>query len=203
MGPSSANVQTRMKQLVFATANPNKVKEVQALLPPSLHILGLRDIGCLEELPETHDTLEANSREKAEYVFTKYGFDCFSEDTGLEIEALYGEPGVDTAHYAGSRDPIANMQKVLKLMKGETNRKARFRTVFTLILGGQYFQFEGFVTGQIAQNMQGTNGFGYDPIFIPDGYQLTFAELDTTVKYQMSHRAKACHLMTDFLTHQL
>lgn len=192
-----------MKQLVFATANPNKVKEVQALLPPSLHILGLRDIGCLEELPETHDTLEANSREKAEYVFTKYGFDCFSEDTGLEIEALYGEPGVDTAHYAGSRDPIANMQKVLKLMKGETNRKARFRTVFTLILGGQYFQFEGFVTGQIAQNMQGTNGFGYDPIFIPDGYQLTFAELDTTVKYQMSHRAKACHLMTDFLTHQL
>lgn len=203
MGPSSANVQTRMKQLVFATANPNKVKEVQALLPPSLHILGLRDIGCLEELPETHDTLEANSREKAEYVFTKYGFDCFSEDTGLEIEALDGDPGVDTAHYAGSRDPIANMQKVLQLMKGEPNRKARFRTVFTLIFGGQYFQFEGFVTGQIAQNMQGTNGFGYDPIFIPDGYQLTFAELDTTVKYVMSHRAKACHLMTDFLTHQL
>lgn len=192
-----------MRTLVFATANPNKVKEVQALLPASLHVIGLRDIGCFEELPETHHTLEANSLEKAEYVHTKYGYDCFSEDTGLEIEVLGGEPGVDTAHYAGTRDAEANMLKVLQLMKGENNRSARFRTVFTLILAGEIFQFEGFVTGQIAENMRGLHGFGYDPIFIPTGHQLTFAELDTHVKYQMSHRAKACNLMTDFLTSQL
>lgn len=192
-----------MRTLVFATANPNKVKEVQALLPDDIRIIGLTDIGCFEELPETHNTLEANSLEKAEYVHTKYGYDCFSEDTGLEITALGGEPGVDTAHYAGTRDPQSNMQKVLQLMKGENDRSAQFRTVFTLILGGEVFQFEGFVTGQIAENQRGTHGFGYDPIFIPDGHQLTFAELETEVKYQMSHRAKACNLMTEFLTSQL
>lgn len=189
-----------MKTLVFATANPNKVKEVQALLPPGFHILGLRDIGCLEELPETHDTLEANSREKAEYVHSKYGYDCFSEDTGLEITVLDGEPGVDTAHYAGTRDPILNMQKVLNLMRGEQDRTARFRTVFTLIIDTEVFQFEGFVTGKIAETPAGTHGFGYDPVFVPDGYTQTFAELDSEVKYSISHRAKAFKNMTTFLS---
>lgn len=189
-----------MTDLVFATANPHKVKEVQALLPAGFHLRGLRDIGCLEELPETHDTIPENSLEKAMYVHRKFGVDCFAEDTGLEVEALGGEPGVHTAHYAGTRDPEANMRLLLLNLRGESNRKARFRTVFTLIRQGNVHQFTGIVTGNIAMEPRGNRGFGYDPIFIPDGFSITFAEMEPNEKSGISHRAKAFAELTAFLS---
>lgn len=188
-----------MTDLVFATANPHKVKEVQALLPSGFHLRGLRDIGCLEELPETHDTIPENSLEKAMYVHRKFGVDCFAEDTGLEVEALGGEPGVHTAHYAGTRDAEANMRLLLLNLRGENDRSARFRTVFTLIRQGAVHQFTGIVTGHIATEPRGNKGFGYDPIFIPDGYSLTFAEMEPDEKSGISHRAKAFAQLTAFL----
>lgn len=189
-----------MTALVFATANQNKVREVQLMLPANLEIRSLRDIGCLEELPETHRTIEANSLEKAMYVYEKYGVDCFSEDTGLEVNALDGEPGVDTAHYSGSRDAEANMRLLLLNMRGVEDRSAQFKTVFTLILSGKVHQFTGIVTGKIAEKQSGDKGFGYDPLFIPDGYSTTFAEMDMAEKAPMSHRGKAVAAMTSFLT---
>jgi XTP/dITP diphosphohydrolase len=189
-----------MNTLVFATANENKVKEVQLLLPEGIRLRGLRDIGCFEELPETHRTIEANSLEKAMYVHEKYGVDCFSEDTGLEVYALGGEPGVDTAHYSGSRDAEANMRLLLLNLRGAADRSAQFKTVFTLILGEKVHQFTGIVTGKIAEIRAGDQGFGYDPVFVPDGYNTTFAEMGLAEKAPISHRGKAVAEMTAFLT---
>lgn len=199
MDEVATNVWPKMKTLVFATGNVNKVKEVQMLLPKGFLIQGLADIGCTEELPETHNTIEENSLEKAQYVFEKYGVNCFAEDTGLEVNALDGEPGVDTAFYSGSRDANQNMELLLLNLRNEEDRSARFKTVFTLFVNGEYHQFVGIVTGKIAEKPIGNKGFGYDPIFVPDGADITFGEMEAAQKKHFSHRAKAFNLMTAFL----
>jgi XTP/dITP diphosphohydrolase len=189
-----------MRRLVFATHNRHKLEEVSQLLGNEIEILGLADLGCLEEIPETADTLEGNALQKSDYVYNHYGVDCFSDDTGLEIEALQGAPGVYSARYAGAdKDSGANMQKVLRLMEGVENRKARFRTVISLILGGKQYQLDGIVTGEILRERRGAAGFGYDPIFQPDGYDQSFAELGDKAKNQISHRAKAIESLRAFL----
>ncbi|MEZ5013483.1 MAG: RdgB/HAM1 family non-canonical purine NTP pyrophosphatase [Chitinophagales bacterium] len=185
--------------LVFATANTHKLQEVRSLLPPQLHVLSLDDIGFTETLPETGETIPENSLEKAEYLFARCRLPCFSEDAGLEIEALQGRPGVHSAHYAGSRDAQENIRKVLEEMRGVENRKARFVAVFTLIIDGKADQFTGIVTGKIAEQPVGGAGFGYDPIFIPDGYTSTFAELGDKVKAAVSHRSRGFHLLISHL----
>jgi len=181
-----------MHTLVFATNNPHKAREVEQILGGNFQVKTLRDIGCFEEIEETEPTLEGNALLKARYVKEKYGYDCFSEDTGLEVEALGGTPGVHTARYAGeSRDPDANIALLLKNLEGKENRRARFRTVIALIFNGKETLLEGICEGHIATEKSGTGGFGYDPIFIPDGYGETFAELGEEVKNRISHRAKA------------
>lgn len=190
-----------MKKLIFATNNPNKLKEVQKMLGQRYEVLGLSDIGCLEDIPETADTLEGNATIKAKYVFDNYGYNCFADDTGLEIEALNGEPGVISARYAGiDKDAEGNMKKVLANMKGATNRKARFRTAISLFLDGEEFRFEGIVNGTILEEKHGEKGFGYDPIFMPEGYALSFAELEMDVKNKISHRGRAVAKLTEFLS---
>jgi len=186
-------------KLVFATSNINKIKEVKFLLPDGFQISNLQDIGCNEELPETQATIEGNSLQKAQYVAEKYTCDCFAEDSGLEVDALDGEPGVDTAFYSGSRDASQNMALLLHHLKNEINRKAQFKTVFTLFINGKWHQFTGIVTGKIAEKQSGKEGFGYDPIFIPDGADITFGEMIATQKTTYSHRAKAFKLMTSYL----
>jgi len=188
-------------KIIFATNNPHKVKEINEMLDGSFEIVSLKDIGCTEDIPETQPTLEGNALQKARYVKENYGADCFSEDTGLEIEALGGEPGVITARYAGSeRDPNANMDLVLQKLADKDNRKAQFRTVIALLLNGEEHLFEGIVTGRIAQEKRGEGGFGYDPIFIPDGYEQTFAELSSDIKNSISHRARATRKLVSFLS---
>ncbi|HMN89196.1 MAG TPA: RdgB/HAM1 family non-canonical purine NTP pyrophosphatase [Saprospiraceae bacterium] len=188
-------------RIVFATNNLHKIQEINAILGTAIQIVGLRDIGCSEALPETQDTLSGNALQKARYVAEYYGVDCFSEDTGLEIEALHGAPGVDTAHYAGpARDSQANMQLVLRQLQGNVHRAAQFRTVIALYLQGKEHLFEGVVRGQIAVAPRGQGGFGYDPIFIPEGYTQTFSELPADVKNRISHRAKAAQALTVFLS---
>jgi XTP/dITP diphosphohydrolase len=184
--------------LVFATNNQNKIREIEILLDGKYHIKKLIDIECNEELPETHHTIEENSAEKANYVFSKYKVDCFSEDSGLEIEALNGEPGVDSAHYAGDRDANKNMDKVLELMKDEENRKAQFKTVITLIVNGIQHQFTGILKGKIGFEKKGLYGFGYDPIFILDDGR-TMAELMIEEKSKISHRSKATKQLINYL----
>lgn len=186
-------------KIVFATNNPHKIQEVNDVLGGSFEIIGLKDIGCTEELPETHETIRENAQEKAQYVFKNYQVDCFSEDSGLEIDALNGEPGVHTAHYSGSRDADQNIQLVLDKMAGETNRSARFRTVIALILNGREYLFEGVVEGSILTEKRGTGGFGYDPIFVPEGYEHSFAEMASDIKSEISHRAQATREMIAFL----
>lgn len=187
-------------EIVFATNNPHKIKEVNEVLGDAFQIKSLKEIGCEEELPETQPTLEGNALQKARYVLGNYNADCFSEDTGLEIEALEGEPGVITARYAGAdRDPDANMNLVLQKLTGKDDRKAQFRTVIALLINGEEHLFEGVVEGKIAHEKRGTGGFGYDPIFIPDGYDQTFAELSPEIKNDMSHRARATRKLIDFL----
>lgn len=186
-------------KLVFATNNPHKIQEVNAVLGGSFEIIGLKDIGCTEELPETHETIRENAQEKAQYVYQHYQVDCFSEDSGLEIDALNGEPGVHTAHYSGSRDADANIQLVLDKMAGKTDRSARFRTVIALILNGREYLFEGTVDGSILNEKRGEGGFGYDPIFVPKGYEHSFAEMASDIKNQISHRAKATQELINFL----
>ncbi len=189
-----------MIPLVFATGNPNKIKEVNALLEGKLEVRGLADIGCPEDLPETSPTIPGNALQKARYVFENYGVDCFAEDTGLEIAALNGEPGVYSARYAGeSKSSEANMQLVLKKLENEPNRKARFHTVVALIIGGKEHLFEGIAEGTIRHEKSGEGGFGYDPIFQPDGFGATFAELSATDKNAISHRGKAVKKLIDFL----
>lgn len=186
--------------LCFATNNQHKIQEVRAHLGPDFQLLGLEEIGCQEELQEEQPTLEGNSFQKAEYVFKNFGISCFADDTGLEVEALHGAPGVYSARYAGGqRSAEDNMQLLLKNLAGSQNRKARFRTVITLIMPEFTRQFEGIVNGQIIHERRGSGGFGYDPIFLPEGYNKTLAEMSMEEKNAISHRARAVNRLVEFL----
>jgi len=186
--------------LIFATGNPYKIKEVNKMLAGHLEIKSMKEIGCTEDIPETEPTLEGNALLKANYVKDNYNVDCFSEDTGLEIEAINGEPGVYSARYAGlDCDADNNMELVLSKLKGKTNRKAQFRTIIALLRRGETHLFEGIVTGTISEDKSGSKGFGYDPIFVPDGYDHSFAEMDPETKNKISHRGKAIKKLTHFL----
>lgn len=189
-----------MDKFVMATANPNKIIEIQNKIGNKHQFLSLKEIGCFEEIPETSDTIEGNALQKARHVFENYGYYCFSEDTGLEIDALDGAPGVITAHYAGeNRDANANMDKVLREMQGISNRKAHFKTVIALKMNSNEYLMEGIVYGTISEVKRGNDGFGYDPIFIPDGYDRTYAEMSLEEKNKMSHRALAVAKLKTFL----
>lgn len=192
-----------MRRIVFATNNANKIREVRVALGNHYEFLSLTDIECQEELPETTDTIPGNARQKAHYVHDHYHHDCFSEDTGLEVFSLDGAPGVHTAYYGGQeRDAHKNMSKVLQELSGKDDRSAQFRTVIALILDGQEHLFEGIVRGQIAETTRGTGGFGYDPIFIPEGYDRTFAEMAASEKSAISHRGRAVAKLQAFLQQQ-
>lgn len=187
-------------ELVFATNNKHKLEELQAILGNDFQLLSLKDIGCNEEIPEEQPTLEGNARQKAQYVFEKYNYSCFADDTGLEIEGLNGEPGVYSARYAGeAKDAGANMDKVLAKMGKIKNRNARFRTVISLFLDGEEKQFEGIVEGQIRTEKRGDSGFGYDPIFQPHGFDKTFAEMTLDDKNKISHRGRAVEKLVKYL----
>lgn len=189
-----------MKTLVFATNNLHKLEEVRDILGGSFRIASLKEIECTDDIPETADTLEGNALQKARYVKDKFGYDCFADDTGLEVEALGGAPGVFSARYAGlGHDSEANMRKLLKELEGKTNRQAQFRTVVALILEGREYTFEGIVRGTILTERRGTAGFGYDPVFVPEGYAETFAEMGSEEKNRISHRARAVQKLADFL----
>lgn len=188
-------------RLVFATNNKNKLSEIRDILGKDIEVLSLGDIGCNVDIPETADTLEGNALQKASYVYEHYNMNVFADDTGLEVEALNGEPGVFSARYAGGEghDSEANMKKLLSNMSDVSNRKARFRTSIALILNGEHHSFEGIVNGEILKEKRGTSGFGYDPIFKPDGYDKSFAELGIEIKNHISHRANAIKKLTEFL----
>ncbi|GAB4040673.1 RdgB/HAM1 family non-canonical purine NTP pyrophosphatase [Spirosoma jeollabukense] len=190
-------------ELCFATNNRHKLDEVSIGLGNAFILKTLTDIGCTDELPETSGTIAGNSRQKADYVWTHFGVSCFADDSGLEVDALNGEPGVDSAFYSGSRDAEKNIQKLLSKLGGNQNRKARFITVFTLVLHGVEHQFEGIVEGHILTEPRGTGGFGYDPIFQPDGYDRTFAEMSLEEKNSMSHRSRALAKMLTYLKKQM
>ena len=190
-------------ELCFATNNAHKLEEVSAILGDAFTLKTLRDIGCMDELPETSGTIPGNSRQKAEYVWTHFGVSCFADDSGLEVDALNGEPGVDSAYYSGSRDAQQNIQKLLTNLAESTNRRARFVTVFTLLLHGVEHQFEGIVEGQILTEPRGTGGFGYDPLFVPDGHDRTFAEMSSAEKNGISHRSRALTKMVAYLNEQV
>ena len=188
------------KKLVVATNNAHKLEEIAAILGDELELLSLKDIQCFADIPETADTLEGNARQKAMYIYENYGMDCFADDTGLEVEALNGVPGVYSARYAGDgHDSEANMQKLLHELEGKENRKAQFRTAICLIQEGKEYLFEGIVKGEIIGEKRGGAGFGYDPIFVPEGYEQTFAELGNDIKNTISHRARAVEKLCLFL----
>jgi XTP/dITP diphosphohydrolase len=188
-------------KIVFATNNENKIFEVSKLIPKNINLISLQDIGCFDDVPETSNTLEGNSFQKANYIFQKHKQNCLADDTGLEIESLNGEPGVFSARYAGEpSDSTKNIVKVLQNLKEHRNRTARFRTVFTVIINGSVHQFEGIVNGTIISELRGSSGFGYDPIFVPDGFQETFAELSIEIKNQISHRGLATKKLIEFLS---
>ena len=187
-------------KLVFATNNANKIKEVQKLIPNHITLLSLKDIGCFEDVPETQLTIKGNAIQKAEYIKENYGFDCFADDTGLEVEALNGEPGVFSARYAGEqRDANDNMNKLLMELDGNPNRKAQFKTVIALHLNDKLHTFTGICEGEITQTRKGDSGFGYDPIFMPDGFIKTFAEMELALKNKIGHRGKAVMELVGFL----
>ena len=187
-------------ELVFATNNKHKLEELQAIIGDKIKLLSLKDIGCTEEIPEEQPTLEGNARRKSTYILKKYGYPCFADDTGLEIDALNGEPGVYSARYAGEeKSAEANMNKVLSKLAEKNNRKARFRTVISLIINGKENQFEGVVEGEILTNKKGDSGFGYDPIFQPDGFETTFAEMNLSDKNIISHRGRAVEKLVEYL----
>lgn len=189
------------KKFVFATNNAHKLEEVTAILGDKIELLSMKDIHCSADIPETADTLEGNALLKARYIFENYHLDCFADDTGLEVEALNGAPGVYSARYAGdAHNSEANMQKLLQDMEGMENRKARFRTVFALIVNGKEHLFEGIVKGEITKHRHGTSGFGYDPVFIPEGYTQTYAEMGNELKNKISHRALAANKLCNFLS---
>jgi XTP/dITP diphosphohydrolase len=200
-------------KIVFATNNQHKLSEIRQILGSSIEVLSLNDIGCNVDIPETGTTLEENALQKAQYVYDHYHIDCFADDTGLEVEALNGAPGVYSARYAAvgcaatpsqpiDHDSEANMTRLLKELGENNNRRARFRTVIALIQQGTVHEFEGIVTGEIIRERRGGEGFGYDPIFQPDGYDQTFAELGVEVKNQISHRARATQKLADYLLKQ-
>jgi XTP/dITP diphosphohydrolase len=187
-------------KLVFASNNKNKILEIQQLVPNTIQILSLEEIGCTEDIPETADTIEGNAILKANYVTEKYGYDCFADDTGLEVETLNGAPGVYSARYAGEqKDANDNMDKLLLELKNKTNRKANFKSVIALNLNGEQNLFTGIINGKIIEEKIGTNGFGYDPIFIADAIEKTFAELTMEEKSTISHRRIAVKQMLTFL----
>jgi XTP/dITP diphosphohydrolase len=187
-------------QLVFASNNKNKILEIQSMLPESIKILNLSDIGCHEDIPETANTIEGNAILKANYVTQKYGYDCFADDTGLEVEILNGEPGVFSARYAGEqRNDNDNMDKLLAELDNKTNRNAQFKTVVCLNINGEQHLFTGIAKGEITKEKLGSQGFGYDPVFQPEGYQHTFAQISLEEKANISHRGKATRALIAFL----
>ena len=187
-------------KIVFATNNLNKLAEVQKMLPSSIELLTLKDINCSEEIEETESTLEGNAKLKANYITKTYGYNCFADDTGLEVDALNGAPGVYSARYAGKDNNAENnMHKLLSELDNSSNRIAQFRTVVTLNLNGNQFLFEGICKGEILKNKQGEKGFGYDPIFKPEGFNSSFAEMTSSVKNKISHRGIAIQKLVDFL----
>ena len=191
-----------MKKLIFATNNAHKLEEVRAMLQPQYSIISLDEIGCHDDIPETAETLEGNALIKAQFVFDKYGLNCFADDTGLEIDALNGEPGVYSARYAGEACiPEDNIKKVLQLLEDNADRNARFRTSIALILEGKIHYFEGKVEGNIEFSPKGEQGFGYDPIFTPQGYDKSFAQLSAGEKNEISHRGLAIKKLVEFLQH--
>lgn len=186
--------------LVFASNNPNKIKEIQLLLPKEITILSLNEIGCFEDIPETASTIEGNAILKANYVTEKYGYSCFADDTGLEVEVLNGEPGVFSARYAGEqKNADDNMNKLLSNLADKENKNAQFKTVICLNLNGTQHLFEGIIKGQINNEKRGSEGFGYDPIFTPNGYTKTFAEMPIAEKSKISHRGLAVEKLIHFL----
>ena len=188
------------RKLVFATHNAHKVDEVRAILPASVELVGPAALGCHDEIPETGKTLRDNALQKVQYIHDRFGVDCFADDTGLEVEALDGAPGVYSARYAGEPADFAkNRAKLLAALTGISNRRAQFRTVVSLILNGKTYFFEGIVTGRIIAEERGVGGFGYDSVFVPDGYDKTFAELPAAVKNSISHRARAMEQLNNFL----
>lgn len=190
-----------MNKLVIATNNAHKLSEIKAILGDQIEVLSLADINCFDDIPETAETLEGNALQKARYIYEKYGCNCFADDTGLEVTALNGAPGVHTARYAfpDRHDPKANTLKLLSELEGIADRSARFRTVIALILDGQEYLFEGIVEGNIPTEERGTEGFGYDPVFAPIEIGKTFAEVGVDVKNEISHRARAVKKLTEFL----
>lgn len=190
-------------KLIFATGNPNKVRETGEILKGIMEVISMKDIGATEDIPETEPTLEGCALQKARYLATNYKVNCFSEDTGLEVDALDGAPGVITARYAGeAKNADANMALLLKNLGDNPNRGAQFRTIIALILNGEEHLFEGIVRGQIVYQKTGTGGFGYDPVFQPDGHDTTFANLPVEVKHGISHRARAVKKLVEFLEHK-
>lgn len=194
-----ATINPIMRELVFATNNQHKTAEVTQLLAGHYKILNLRDIGCTTDIPETGNTFAENAELKTTYVQTHYQMDCFADDSGLEVEALNNEPGIYSARYAGSGGDAANLELVLKKMEGQTNRKARFKTVISLIQNKQKYLFEGVINGTLRHESVGVDGFGYDPIFQPDGYDITFAEMSMQQKNEISHRGQAMKKLITFL----
>ena len=189
------------RKLVFATNNAHKLEEVAAILGDQVELLSLNDIGCQADIPETAETLEGNALLKSSYIYKNYHLDCFADDTGLEVKALNGAPGVYSARYAGGEghDAQANMLKLLHELDGKENRKAQFRTAISLILDGKEYLFEGVIKGEIIKEKRGDSGFGYDPVFMPEGYDRTFAELGNDIKNQISHRALAVQKLCEFM----
>ena len=189
------------KKIVFATNNAHKLNEVRAILGENIEVQSLKDIDCYDDIPETADTLEGNALLKARYIYERFGVDCFADDTGLEVEALNGAPGVFSARYAGGEghNSEANMQKLLKELEGVENRMAQFRTAIAVIVNGKEHLFEGIVKGNIIKVRKGTSGFGYDPVFVPEGYDKTFAELSAEQKNAISHRGRAVRKLAEFL----
>lgn len=193
-----------MTDLIFATNNQHKLREVREILGQTFNIVGLREMNIFEEIPETQDTIEGNAIQKARYIYEKTGMSCFADDTGLEIEALDGRPGVYSARYAGEGCSFAdNVRKILLEMEGMTNRKAAFRCIFCLIMDGKEFLFEGKVNGQITLSSSGGEGFGYDPVFLPDGYRQTFAEMPPYLKNGISHRGRAAEKMKQYINSEI
>jgi XTP/dITP diphosphohydrolase len=187
-------------ELIFATNNRHKAEEIQQMLPASISVLTLEDVGVDEEIPEQQDTLEGNASDKSRYIYKRLSKNCFADDTGLEVDALEGAPGVYSARYAGSdKDPEANMDKLLEQLKDEDNRRARFRTVISLILDGEELFFEGVVEGHILREKRGDEGFGYDPVFMPEGSSLTFAQMPMATKNRISHRSRAIKKLANYL----
>ena len=191
-------------KLVFATNNQHKLDEIRKITNGLTEIVSLAEINCHDDIPETADTLEGNALQKARYIKEHFGLDCFADDTGLEVEVLHNAPGVFSARYAGpGHDSEANINKLLQELQDKDNRKARFRTVIALIMNGKEYLFEGIINGTIAREKRGGSGFGYDPLFVPDNYSQTFAEMGNDIKNQISHRAQAVKKLTTFLSNNI